>query len=149
LSPSREVAALGAPRPAAAAAASTSTQRWGTTDVAQMLCRVSRSMRMATGALVPPPVPCPIRIIGRLAKRGGLSGRPISRNRPTSPALKVTDPREFAQEKAAFPEAFQTLAVGPHAATTPQHVFVGPMTPDEWGCLMYTHLDHHFTQFGV
>ena len=126
-----------------------STPQWGTMDVAQMLCHVARSLRMATGALVPPPLPWPIRLLGRLAKRRRLGDGPMGRNGPTSAALKVSDPREFAREKMAFLDAFEALAAGPQAATAPRHAFFGTMTPDEWGRLMYKHVDHHFTQFGV
>jgi hypothetical protein len=73
----------------------------------------------------------------------------MARNAPTSPAFKVADRRQFEAEKAAFLEAFQILAKGPGVATAQQHVFFGPMTPTEWGRLMYKHVDHHFRQFGV
>ena len=29
------------------------------------------------------------------------------------------------------------------------HVFFGPMTGEEWGRLMYNHLDNHLRQFGA
>ena len=126
-----------------------STPRWGSMDVAQMLCHVARSLQTPTGALKPPPLPWPFRILGRLVKGRALGERPMSRNAPTSVAFKVSDAREFANEKAAFLDAVRILAAGPQVATAPFHVFFGPMTPDEWGRLMLKHIDHHFTQFGV
>jgi Protein of unknown function (DUF1569) len=123
--------------------------QWGRMDVAQMLCHVTRALHTPTGALVPPPLPWPVRVFGRLIKRHALGDAVLARNAPTSTALKVVDSCEFAAEKAAFVDAFRILTAGPHTVTAPQHVFFGPMTPGEWGRLMYKHIDHHFRQFGV
>jgi hypothetical protein len=126
-----------------------SQAQWGSMDVAQMLCHVTRSLHTPTGALAPPLLPWPLRLVGRLAKRRVLRATTLTRNAPTSAAFKVADRREFAVEKAAFLDAFRILEAGPHVVTAPQHVFFGPMTPEEWGQLMYRHVDHHFRQFGV
>jgi hypothetical protein len=127
-----------------------SQAQWGTMDVAQMLCHVTRALHSPTGVLAPSPLPWPVRLLGRLVKRRALGDAPFSRNSPTSTAFRVTDAREFAAEKAAFVDAFSVLADGgPERVTASQHVFFGPMTPSEWGRLMYKHIDHHFRQFGV
>ena len=127
-----------------------SPAHWGKMDVAQMLCHVTRALHSPTGALAPPLLPWPVRLVGRLVKRRALGEAPFSRNAPTSPAFKVVDARAFATEKAAFLDAFRILADGgPHRVTATEHVFFGPMTAAEWGRLMYKHIDHHFRQFGV
>jgi len=40
-------------------------------------------------------------------------------------------------------------SAGKAGCTTHPHTFFGRMTADEWGILMYKHIDHHLQQFGV
>jgi hypothetical protein len=122
---------------------------WGDMNVAQMLRHVARSLRTPTGELVPPLLPWPVRLIGRVVKRRVLSDAPLKKSAPTTPFFKVVEPCEFAAEKAEFLDALGKVSVGPHVATAPQHPFFGPMTAQDWGRLMYRHVDHHFKQFGV
>jgi hypothetical protein len=119
--------------------------RWGKMDVAQMLCHVTRSLRTPTGAFDAPLLPWPLRLLGRILKRRVLSEAPVPRSAPTTTAYRVVDPCDFARERAAAIEALAVMAAGPHVVTCPQHAFFGPMTPAEWGRLMYRHLDHHLT----
>jgi hypothetical protein len=126
-----------------------SQAQWGRMDVAQMLCHVARSLHTPTGALVPPPLHWPVRLLGRLMKGHALGAAVLARNAPTSIAFKVVDRREFAAEKAAFVDALRIFTAGPHTVTAAAHVFFGPMTAADWGRLMYKHIDHHFRQFGV
>lgn len=46
-------------------------------------------------------------------------------------------------------ESFNKLATGRSSITCHEHPFFGKMTGEDWGHLMYKHLDHHFRQFGV
>jgi len=41
-----------------------------------MLCHVTRALRTPTGALVPPPLPWPVRMFGRPIKRHALGDAP-------------------------------------------------------------------------
>ena len=40
------------------------------------------------------------------------------------------------------------VARGPAAAGEAPHAFFGKLSGDEWGQLMYKHIDHHLRQFG-
>jgi hypothetical protein len=122
---------------------------WGEMNVAQMLRHVARSLRTPTGELVAPLLPWPVRLIGRIVKRRVLSDAPLKRSAHTTPIFKVAEPCEFAAETADVLDALARLTVGPHVATAPEHTFFGPMTAQDWGRLMYRHVDHHFKQFGV
>jgi hypothetical protein len=61
----------------------------------------------------------------------------------------VSDPRDFATEKARLLAALRRLReAGPDAAARHAHGFLGRMTGEEWGLVQWKHLDHHLRQFG-
>ena len=75
---------------------------------------------------------------------------PLSKNSPTDPAFVVSDPRDFEKEKARLVAVTVRFCdAGVRAADGRVHSFFGRMTGDEWGVLMYKHLDHHLRQFGA
>ena len=74
----------------------------------------------------------------------------MRRNSPTSTELVMKDDREFGTERGRLDGLIDKfVAAGPVCCTDHPHAFFGPMKPDEWGILMYKHLDHHLRQFGV
>ena len=84
-------------------------------------------------------------------EEGSLLGeKPFSKNSPTDPSFVVGDPRDFAKEKARLVAIVRRFgAAGAAAADGRMHSFFGRLTGDEWGVLMYKHLDHHLRQFGA
>lgn len=125
-----------------------SQPRWGSMNVAQMLAHVAlvleeaMSDKKATQTLMG-------RIFGAGMKRKTLlQGFP--KNIPTDAHLKVTDPREFHQEKERVKVLLERFFQGGEMVITRQpHTFFGRMTAIEWSRLQYLHLDHHFRQFGA
>jgi Protein of unknown function (DUF1569) len=76
--------------------------------------------------------------------------KPMMRNSPTSKELVIEDDHDFAIERARLGTLIgRFAAAGPAGCTSHPHAFFGPLTPEEWGILMYKHLDHHLRQFGV
>jgi hypothetical protein len=68
---------------------------------------------------------------------------------PTDKTFIVSDQRNFGEEKKkllALIERFVRL--GPNGISKEKHPFFGKLTPDEWGGLMWNHLNHHLKQFG-
>jgi hypothetical protein len=83
-------------------------------------------------------------------KAGVVNEVPYKKNLPTAPAFRIKNEKNFAEEKArliAFVE--QTLAAGKGSFEGKESPSFGPMTAKEWNNLLYKHLDHHLTQFGV
>jgi hypothetical protein len=125
-------------------------RQWGKMDAAQMLAHVAASLEVAAGD-----VKKEQRLLGRLLARlvrGSLlhSDKPMGKNAPTDPTFVVTDSRDFEKEKARLLSIADRFASGgPGAANGRVHSFFGTMTGDEWGVLMWKHLDHHLRQFGV
>ena len=123
---------------------------WGKMSPAQMLAHSSKGLEMAIGEIRPPRAFVG-RIIGGLVKRAVLGDdKPMYRNSPTSKELVVDDDHDFAAEKARLSNLIgRVAATGPAGCTSHPHAFFGALTPDEWGILMYKHLDHHLRQFGA
>lgn len=120
---------------------------WGHMDAPRMLAHCAAGMKMATGELhVKRGLPS---LIGWMFKALAYDDRPFSHGAPTAAELKVADPREFAVERSHLQGMMTHLAQGPGAVTNLRHPFFGRLTPEQWGGLLYKHLDHHFRQFGV
>ncbi|MFI5180486.1 MAG: DUF1569 domain-containing protein [Thermoanaerobaculia bacterium] len=125
-------------------------RQWGKMDPAQMLAHCTAALEVATGD-----TPRTQRFIGKLlapfVKGNLLRGEaPMMKNAPTDPSFVVADPRDFGREKARLAALVtRVCAAGPAAAERRVHSFFGRLTGEEWGVLMYKHLDHHLRQFGA
>jgi hypothetical protein len=124
--------------------------QWGRMNVAQAMTHCRLGLEMAVGDLRPPRMLVG-RLFGRLIKRLALGDeKPMRKNTPTVTGMQVADARELDVERQQLRAAIDRLvSVGRAGCTTHPHAFFGPLTPDEWGVLMYKHLDHHLRQFGV
>jgi len=133
---------LGALSPAA-------VRQWGKMDAGQMLAHCSVALEAGTGDK--PRTQLLIgKIFGPFVRKGLLGEKPFSRNSPTDPTFVVTDARDFAAEKDRLTRLVQNFcARGPEEAGKNVHSFLGRMSGDEWGRLMYKHIDHHLIQFGA
>jgi hypothetical protein len=124
-----------------------SVRQWGKMDPAQMLAHCCEAFkvplsnqpvkRMLTGYLV-----------GWMAKGMLFSEKPWKQNLPTAPGFIVTDAKILEKEKLrllSMLEAFYTRG----AANTGKypHPFFGKLSAEQWGKMMYKHLDHHLKQF--
>lgn len=121
--------------------------QWGKMNAAQMLAHCTAGMQVPVGDLTVKRTF--LGLIGWMFKGMIHSEKPFSKNSPTAAEFVMTDERDFDNEKNHFVECFNKLAQGPSAITCYNHAFFGTMTSDDWGHLMYKHMDHHFQQFGV
>lgn len=127
-----------------------STQRlWGKMNVDQMFAHCSIGLETAMGLKYFPQLLMG-KLIGRFFKSFGIGDRPISKNGPTNPGFIFIKTMGFEKEKEnLIVLAKQFSEGGETKCTSNPHSFFGKLTPDEWGMLMYKHLDHHLKQFGV
>jgi hypothetical protein len=126
-----------------------SARQWGKMDPAQMLTHCSLTLEMATGD---PPMKQKLigKILSPLVRSLVTTDKPFSKNGPTDPKFVVSDARDFAKEKERLTKILDRFCdLGPAAAGRQTHAFFGKLTGDEWGWLMYKHLDHHLRQFGM
>jgi hypothetical protein len=126
-----------------------SPRQWGKMNVSQMLAHCTAALERGTGD-----VPSRQMLIGKIfapfARESLLGDKPFSRNSPTDPGFIITDDRDFDREKARLTDLVTRFCErGPVEAGKNVHSFLGRMSGDEWGILMYKHLDHHLRQFGA
>ncbi len=124
-------------------------RQWGKMNAAQMLAHCSVAMEMATGE-----TPRKQKLIGKLLSpfvRSSLLGeKPFGKNSPTDPAFIVTEEKDFEAEKQRLARLVNTFCdSGPEKASAHTHSFLGRLRGEQWGVMMYKHLDHHLRQFGV
>jgi hypothetical protein len=119
---------------------------WGSMNVAQMLAHANRSIEVGLGTFTPP---SEANWFGRTIIKRVVLNRDLWHNSPTAKAFKVTDTHEFEKEKAGlFANLKAAQAKGLNGSWAP-HVSFGVLTPEEWGVLIYKHINHHLSQFGV
>ena len=123
-------------------------REWGKMDPAQMLCHCAIALETGTGDR-----PMKQKLIGKILMpflRSKILGeRPFGKNSPTDPTFVVSGARDFAAERTRLTGLIHRFVEkGADAAGTQEHAFFGKMTGQEWGELMYKHIDHHLRQFG-
>lgn len=123
-------------------------QLWGTMTAPQMLLHCSKQIGLGTGEvrskkLYPAPIQWLIKLtVGFLI--------PWAKNLPTAPAMVSTkeDGLEFQTELAALKHSINDFVALPDNASLAGHPIFGSMTKEEWGRIIYKHIDHHLRQFG-
>jgi hypothetical protein len=122
---------------------------WGRMDAAQVLAHLAATLEAAAGELR---VRRSLlgRVLGPLFRGRLLGPAPFGRDAPTAAAFRVEGPRDFGRERARLLAVLDRFcAAGAAGAEGRCHAFLGPLTGEEWGRLMWKHVDHHLVQFGA
>ncbi len=129
---------------------SDSERQWGKMNAAQALAHLCKGMEQACGDILPPRMLIG-RLLGGFVKSKALTDdEPMRRNSPTVPGFVVLDERSFLAERdRLYGLIDRAVTTGPAGCTSHPHSFFGRLTPEQWGILMFKHLDHHLRQFGV
>ena len=126
-----------------------SVRQWGKMDVSQMLahCSVAFKVPLSDKPLKPM---IPIRWFAWAFKSMLYNNKMCRHGMPTSPQFIIKDERQFEQERTqliALVRKFQEA--GPGVAGKYPHPAFGHFTPEQWGKMMWKHLDHHLRQFSA
>jgi len=126
-----------------------SPRQWGTMTPAQALRHCALALETATGDR-----PMKQKLIGKilapLVRKSILGDKPFGKNSPTDPSFRVPDERDFIADRVRLSELIARFVErGPAEAGKAPHAFFGKLTGDEWGTLMYKHIDHHLRQFAA
>ena len=127
---------------------SSSTGRWGTMDVTDMLKHLHLAGLMALGEME---VPSENKRAFQMfpLKHLLLYVVPFPKGAPTAPKLKPEAAASIEEERTAVLELIERLGTGPRDGSGPDHPLFGPLTWREWGVVTYKHTDHHLKQFGA
>lgn len=76
--------------------------------------------------------------------------KPLKKNSPTAPYFIIVSDQDFAAEKARLISFIrQTQQRGEQEFDGKESLSMGVLTKTQWSNMLYKHLDHHLTQFGV
>ena len=122
-----------------------STAQWGKMNVYQMLKHCTLWEEMITGSTKYKQAFIG-RVFGKIALKGLLKDeKPLRRNTPTTPELKVKNNGDALSEKKKW-----IALIGENENFSNHefvHPFFGKMTKEQIGYLAYKHIDHHLRQF--
>ena len=124
-------------------------REWGTMSAAQMLCHCAIALETGTGDR-----PMKQKLIGKilmpLFKKKLLGEQPFQKSSPTDPSFVVKHQCDFVAERVRLLALIERFVQrGAASAATQTHAFFGRLTGEQWGELMYKHIDHHLRQFGA
>ncbi|GGO08383.1 DUF1569 domain-containing protein [Saccharibacillus kuerlensis] len=126
-----------------------SQPQWGEMNPAQMLAHCSGFQDLAMGSAEASRSLLGI-FIGKFAKPMFYNDKPLPRNMSTIPEIRITEEKEFEDERKRLISKIHTFQQnGREACTQRPHPFFGKLSAEEWGKGVYKHLDHHLRQFGV
>ncbi len=123
---------------------------WGKMNVGQMLAHCSVPYEMAFEDKHRPAGPLLRWVLRTFVKKGVVNEKPYRKGSPTAPAFKVAPDQDFHRERERLIGYVERTAQegARYFEGRPSPSF-GPLTSGEWNNLLYKHLDHHLTQFGV
>lgn len=124
--------------------------KWGKMNVAQMLAHCNVSYEMIYENIHPKPNPVLKFVLKLFVKGKVVTEKPYTHNSPTAPAFIITDAKQFEKEKTRLINHInQTLENGPAYFDGRESHSFGKLNVTEWNNMLYKHLDHHLSQFGV
>lgn len=126
------------------------TPRWGQINVNEMLCHLSDHIRLALGLksaeysgnkfkekflihLILWGIPVPKKDVETVIEMNQGNGR--------------TKPTEFYTDKDALIKLIKKFNADFKENAIVKHPVLGPLNKQQWGRLIYTHLNHHLKQF--
>jgi hypothetical protein len=125
-----------------------SQRRWGKMTPNQMMCHLEDSLRCATG--ITPARQRKTFMSNRILRWIIIYLLPWPKGKAqTVKEMLVTQPGEFAQDRARLKAMLEDAGGRGAAATWATHPAFGDLSGREYGALIYRHFEHHLRQFGV
>lgn len=121
--------------------------QWGKMTIDQMLSHLSDACRMALGELATTNKSGPLQF--RPLAKAVIYWLPWPKGAPTAPELLSRVPVSVEAEKQDLQLLLDRLVAKSQQQEWPAHPAFGALSNQDWGRLIYRHLDHHFKQFGV
>ncbi|MEE9439918.1 MAG: DUF1569 domain-containing protein [Saprospiraceae bacterium] len=123
---------------------------WGKMAVGQMLAHLNIGFEMIYEKIHPKPNVLMKFILKRFVKKSVVSKTPYPKNARTAPQFLIKEDRDFEVEKKRIHDyILKTLNHGESYFDGRDYHSFGVMTKEEYNNMLYKHINHHFTQFGV
>jgi hypothetical protein len=124
--------------------------QWGKMNVGQMLHHVNLIYDTAFHKF-DPKTPAFVKFMLKMFVKDTVVGnKPYKKNSPTAKYLVMTLDFDFEKEKEALISNFKDAEEkGPTFFESKDSNGFGKLSAKEWSHMLYKHIDHHFTQFGV
>lgn len=121
--------------------------RWGRMNVGQMVVHCDLQVKLALGELPASPMKTPV---GHFPlKHLALYLLPTPKGVPTMPEIRDPLTGDWEQDRASLKASIGRVAVIDPRQPWPRHPAFNALSGNQWGLLIYKHLDHHLKQFGV
>jgi hypothetical protein len=123
--------------------------KWGKMNASQMLEHCCVGLKVSLGQIVPK-TNFFKQILGKILKKKIIYGGELRKNSPTSQEFVIPADIDFA---SGYQKLSDLIKIYQKEETKSKldgvmHSFFGKLSSEEWGILMYKHLDHHLRQFG-
>ena len=122
------------------------TPKWGKLDAPGMVTHVTDTLRSGSGDLAVAPKPGPLQYwpLNTLV----MFYLPWPKSAPTAPELLKRKPADWRAEINTLRSVVTGFAAKDINGEFPVRAAFGRINGDQWGRLMYRHLDYHLGQFG-
>ena len=123
---------------------------WGKMNAAQMLAHCSVTYEMIYDNIHPKPNPLLKFILKSFIKSKVTGETPYPHSSRTAPQFIITDTKDFDKEKQRLINYInRTQQLGEEHFDNKESNSFGALNRTEWNNMLYKHLDHHLSQFGV
>lgn len=128
-----------------------SQPQWGKMSVDKMLAHLNVAYETIYEPGKHPKPNFVMKYILKFVVKAAVTGdKPLRKNSPTAPYFIVASDKDFAAEKARLLEFLRrTQQLGEREFDGKASLSFGPLNKTQWSNMLYKHLDHHLTQFGV
>lgn len=124
--------------------------QWGTMSVAQMLAHCNVSYEMIYENIHPKPNQFLKFILKALVKNKVVGDAPYPHNSRTAPQFIIKETKNLETEKQRLIDYInKTQKLGENYFDNKESHSFGKLIKTEWNNMLYKHLQHHLSQFGV
>ena len=128
----------------------TTSAHWGKMNVAQMLAHCNVTYEMIYDDIHPKPNAFAQWLLKVFVKNKVVGEAPYPKGGRTAPQFVITDTKDFEKEKQRLIDyIIKTQSLGARYFDQKESHSFGRLNAIEWNNMLYKHLEHHLTQFGV
>lgn len=126
-----------------------SKRQWGTMNVGQMLRHMDIAYKNAIGEIFVPKQSMAVIASIPPVRWLFIYMLPFQKNLPTAKEYIASPNIDFGAAYDTFLNTYEKITKDLETIKFVEHPIFGKLSHQDWGALLYKHLDHHLKQFGV